>query len=613
MITDVAKRNDARLGFTAMGVGGVHYGIEPGLDDFWQPISTKVPVEPRFTTTGSAFTMTQTWTVTMPPPFVSIPVSLQTVVVNYNTASQGVADGQVLTPSFLVSDHTGGWNVCTLTTRDCTVPLARKNPRSLMGCSLDGVHFNNCYQYRDGILNSNPPFSKDGFEFTVCGAQTRSIKWTNKSRFAGFAAVQFTADDFELVCNWNDGIEPESDLCAFDGSGGGVLLYGKPRPAGSGPLTLAFLAREDFGEVWKDGTLQGRPKAFFYAGPGKGVFGSSWHWDEEYTAPLPLDDWTDGFPCDEDKMNAKPNGVIPYYDPALDEAFTTTKLAIATADDTQVIPGIGLTLAQYNEQVLGITKNDALAWTDWHYSGFRSDIDGALLALNAIKDVNNHSTTPQEKAFATFWYNPFLTFKTFARYRDCSASAAAPRYTPETCLLTETQRAQTSAVASVRIVREPNSSEPIILLFGGNKYRWAPLAEPWNVSNPISVNKQVDWNDNELTNDVEGYGTFILPGEQALYYEQTGSNGPDGTSSGILHVYHTVSTLGDNNTKPYGVYTRETLISWPPPQFFQTPPPPPDSYIRPYLYVTPAVETPWPSYDEVEFDRIMRSIVVATP
>ncbi|MCP4679389.1 MAG: hypothetical protein GY854_28650 [Deltaproteobacteria bacterium] len=106
-------------------------------------------------------------------------------------------------------------------------------PRSWIGCSTNGLDFDNCY---DPIV----PFSED--------------KSGEPARFIQVAPVPVSFMDLRNMCNAADGYDQDNPLCEpeiydDDFTVGGVLLYGNGRHYRLSGLYVAYIRNDEIGEI----------------------------------------------------------------------------------------------------------------------------------------------------------------------------------------------------------------------------------------------------------------------------------------------------------------------------------------------------------------------------
>jgi hypothetical protein len=499
LILGARQRGRLAFGFQGIGVQGLHY-------DTWDSSVWDDPSDPEGVGKEPEFTVPNAAVLVPDAPHSSALRNFKTprIVVFYSTASTGgaaVGGGPMV--EFSDESADAGWDNCITNDSDCSTPYSRKNPRLWMACSADGLEFHNCYPTVNG---KQVAFSADEFRWDTCSANARQWSWQRRARFASVTPLYLGQVEFDKICLGQNPSDPDNPMCEHyrtDGTSGGILLYGLSRPARMSPLSLAFIDVQELGHVHANGPFAGRPIAHYFIGDNTSDGVTSWSDDEQDAIPIPERAWLAGYPCDE------ANDLGGGYAAAIEEAFDAVQAALSADPNSEIAARAAL---------------------------WRSSADADFKAF--IDDIIRAPLIPAIVNFAT-------VFKRTARYRYC-ATQQAYEFPPETCLLNLSQAAWTFRPYSARVV---TGDEPRILLFG-NRYSWAPLARPWELSAPVSLG------------DLAGtYGVFILPSDKAVEYEELDAQ----HHTGKLRVWHLLSTWdGPRNKQPYGVYTKKSSIDWPP-------------------------------------------------
>jgi hypothetical protein len=249
--------------WTPIVIPGVHKDFSPRLHDpvngtvYWDP---SLPT-PRYTVPTGVVATRIPYAVDLPVPATYL--LLPTVILWYGTAIHpSGADDNV---AFDSSDP-------------------RLRPTSWVGCSFNGIKFRACYSDADGDA---VPFSVDVSppppDVVGPPAGEESSSPGEPARFVQVAAIELTASDFESMC---DGTATDTEICQLDGSQGGLLLYGSGRPYRKSGLFLAFIERNEFGQV---DSFTGKPIVHYWDG-------ATWSGEEQLAVSLtgdpPCDNWT---------------------------------------------------------------------------------------------------------------------------------------------------------------------------------------------------------------------------------------------------------------------------------------------------------------------------------
>ncbi len=144
----------------------------------------------------------------------------------------------------------------------------KRTPRSWVGCSTNGLDFENCY-------DPAVPFSED--------------KPGKPARFIQVSPVPVTYWDLQNMCG-NGGYDRDNPLCEpeiYDDEYpiGGVLLYGNGRHYRYSGLYVAYLRNDEIGEV----DVSGKPIVHYLT-----KVGGEWTWTEDEADAkriLPLASW----------------------------------------------------------------------------------------------------------------------------------------------------------------------------------------------------------------------------------------------------------------------------------------------------------------------------------
>ena len=560
-LREEANAPSQEVGFYGVNIPGVHQEVDDKwMADFWNwksEIAYTVPYGAVFIPGKEESDTSQQW-----PPMVLVSYVTASNAgrvtwadVNYERFTSFAFDSDShcddSAQSCVLYTNGDAWDECRTKTLDCDIPHERKNPLAWMGCSLDGLLFRNCYA-DDNFPDKNPPFSFDEIEYLedCCTAEYREYDWTKKSKFNLTTPVYISADDIAMICGNDQG----NPLCDFGGTSqsGVVLLYGNGRPVVRSPLYLAFIEEEDLRNGKRLYAIQaphvsGRPRIRYYIQDGGQ---DSWSYFEEDASPLPTSYW-----------NTKDN---PCHEPEL------------------MYEGLG-TWTEWIKVILeaegyfaGELPENPENPDDWEAQ------NNFEMALNeAISDRYTtafYGENIWEQANAYWWANTMMLYKFYRRYDTCSKqmdikhglSEPAFHFSPETCLPSIEDQTQMFRPLSAIIVREPENQPPRILLLGmeylslysrqKTTYKWAWLSSPWDIhdggelNEPIRIPGEGDW-----LNDIEGYGTYIINGSGNEYLRND-------AEKGILSFWITVSTWGGpGSIMPYGAFTKEIKIKWPPP------------------------------------------------